>query len=202
MENGLLIGYISLALILFAGFLHGRRVWSGDIKIHPISWSIWSLTGIALLLSYDTMNTKHEFYVTIGNAIFPIVNLFLSMRHKVKLTLSRWDYTAGFFGIISIFVWYFVKHDIELSAYANYIAIFADMCAVIPTFIMVRENPMIEKPLPWIVFSTGFIINIFIIEDKTFANYILPIYMFIGANCIGVLQINHRIKNGIREPWY
>lgn len=197
-----MMGYLSLALVLFAGFLHGRRVWSGIIKIHPISWSIWSLTGIALLLSYDTMNTKHEFYVTIGNAIFPIVNLFISMRHKTKLELSGWDYAAGFFGITSIVIWYFVKHSADLSAYANYIAIFADMCAIVPTFIMVRNDPMIEKPLPWIIFSVGFIINVFIIEDKSFANYILPIYMFIGANSIAVLQVIHRAKYGIKESWY
>lgn len=202
MDKNLIIGYSSLVLVLFAGFLHGRRVWSGIIKIHPISWSIWSLTGIALLLSYKTMNTQHEFYVTIGNAIFPIVNLFISMRHKTKLELSEWDYAAGFFGITSIVIWYFVKHSPELSANANYIAIFADMCAIVPTFIMVRKDPMIEKPLPWIIFSVGFIINVFIIEDKSFANYILPIYMFFAANSIALLQIIHRTKNNITESWY
>lgn len=202
MDKNLIIGLTSLALVLFAGLLHARRVWSGIIKIHPISWSIWSLTGIALLLSYDTMNTKYEFYVTIGNAIFPIVNLFISMRHRTKLELFSWDYAAGFFGITSIIIWYFVKHSVELSAYANYIAIFADMCAIVPTFIMVRKNPMIEKPLPWIIFSVGFVINVFIIEDKSFANYILPIYMFIGANSIAMLQVIYRVKNNIRESWY
>lgn len=202
MDKNLIIGYISLILVLFAGLLHARRVWTGIIKIHPISWSIWSLTGIALLLSYDTMNTKSEFYVTIGNAIFPIVNLFISMRHKTKFELSRWDLAAGFLGILSIIIWYFVKHSIELSTYANYIAIFADMCAIIPTFMMVQKNPMIEKPLPWIIFSIGFVINVFIIEDKSFANYVLPIYMFIGANSIALLQVIYRLKNNIKESWY
>ena len=202
MEKKLIIGCLSLSLVLFAGFLHWRRVWSGIIQIHPISWSIWSVTGIALALSYDTMNTKYEFYVTIGNAIFPIANLLISMRHTTKLELSGWDYAAGFFGITSIAIWYFVQHSPELSAYANYIAIFADMCAIVPTFIMVRKDPMIEKPLPWIIFSVGFIINVFIIDNKSFANYILPIYMFIGANSIAVLQIIHRIKYSIKESWY
>lgn len=202
MDKNLIIGYLSLGLVLFASVLHARRVYRGDIKIHPISWGIWSLTGIALLLSYDTMNTKHEFYVTIGNALFPIVNLCISFRHRSKLELSGWDYTALFFGIISIGVWWFVKHSYEFSAYANYIAIFADMCAIVPTFMMVRANPMIEKPLPWIIFSTGFVINIFIIEDLSFANYVLPIYMFIGANSIAYLQITHRKKFNIKELWY
>lgn len=202
MDKNLIIPTISLCLLFIASVLHARRVWSGVIKIHPISWTIWSITSIALMVSYDTMNTNYEFYVTVGNAIFPIVNLFISMRHKTKLELSGWDYAAGFLGVTAIVIWYFVKHSPELSAYANYIAIFADMCAIIPTFIMVRENPMIEKPLPWIIFSVGFVINVFIIEDKSFANYILPIYMFFGANSIALVQIIYRKKNNIKESWY
>ena len=80
MDKNLIIGYISLIIVLFAGLMHARRVWAGIIQIHPVSCGIWSLTGIALLLSYDTMNTKYEFYVTIGNTIFPLLNLIISTR--------------------------------------------------------------------------------------------------------------------------
>jgi hypothetical protein len=197
-----MIGYFSLILVLFAGLIHAKRVWSGVIRVHPVSMIIWSLTGIALLVSYKTMNTNYEFYVTIGNTIFPVVNLFISMRYKVRLELSRWDYATAFFGIVSIVTWYFVRQSHELSAYANYIALFADMCAIVPTFRMVKVNPMIEKPLPWILFGIGFGINVFIITDKSFANYVLPVYMFFAANSIAVIQIIHRQKNNIKESWY
>jgi hypothetical protein len=67
---------------------------------------------------------------------------------------------------------------------------------------MVKVNPMIEKPLPWILFGIGFGINVFIITDKSFANYVLPVYMFFAANSIAVIQIIHRQKNNIKESWY
>jgi hypothetical protein len=182
--------------------MHARRVYMGIIQVHPVSWTIWTLTAIAIMFSYRSMRTGYAFYITIGNIIFPAINLLLSFRQKTKLELSSWDYAACTLGILSLIYWYLVQHDPENSAYANYIAIFADLCALIPTFLLVRKNPMIEKPLPWIIFSLGFIINIVSLHDHSLSSYILPIYMFIGSNIIAMIQIRFRMKHHIQEPWY
>lgn len=198
----LVITLLSFFLIFIAGCMHARRVYTGIIQVHPVSWTIWTLTAIALMFSYKSMQTGYAFYITIGNIIFPSVNLLLSFRQKTKLILSLWDYTACILGIISLCYWYFVQNDPENSAYANYIAIFADLCAIVPTFLLVRKNPMIEKPLPWILFSLGFIINVLNLHDHSLSSYILPVYMFIGSNIIAIIQIRFRIKNHIQESWY
>lgn len=148
------------------------------------------------------MDTKHELYVAIGNVIFPGMNFLLSFRQKTKVELSKWDYGALVLGLCAITLWWFVRQDPGQSAYANYLAIFADMCAIIPTFMLVKKDPMVEKPLPWIVFALGFGVSMFAIQSGTIANYILPIYMVVGAGLIAGLQIHYRWKNNIKESWY
>lgn len=200
--NSIFIGYLSLVLVLVAGFLHVRRVWQGLIIINPISWFIWFTVSFAILLSYGSMNTKHEYYVAIGNVIFPGVNFFLSFRQKTKVELGWWDYGALGLGAIAILLWWFVRQDADHAQYANYLAIAADMCAVIPTFILVKSNPMIERPLPWIFFAFGFGMSVFAIETHGVANYVLPMYMLFAAGSVAWLQISHRLKLGIKEKWY
>jgi hypothetical protein len=200
--ESLVLGYISLLLVLIAGIFHVRRVWQGIIVISPVSWFIWFAVSFAILLSYGSMNTKHEYYVAIGNVLFPGINFFLSFRQKTKVVPDGWDWGALTLGIVSISIWWFVRNDPTRSQYANYIAIVADMCALIPTFRMVRKNPMIEKPLPWILFALGFALSTTVIEHPGVANYILPVYMFCGSISIAYLQIRHRQKFRIQEKWY
>jgi len=197
-----IIGYTSLVLILIATVLHVRRVWSGEIVIHPISWAIWFLVSFAILLSYNSMETKYELYAAIGNVIYPGSNFLLSFRQKVKIELSYWDYAALLIAVLAMILWWLVKNDAGLSSYANYLAIIADMCALIPTILLVKSNPMIEKPLPWICFSLGFGVSIFAITSHSIANYILPLYMLIGAGAVAVIQIQYRKRNNIRSSWY
>lgn len=200
--NPLIVGYVSLAFVLLAGLLHVRRVWQGMIVISPVSWFIWFAVSFAILLSYGSMNTKHEYYVAIGNVLFPGLNFFLSFRQKTKIELSGWDYSAFSLGTISIILWWLVRQQEENAQYANYLAISADMCALIPTFRLVRKNPMIEKPLPWLLFALGFGTSMFAIETHSFSNYVLPIYMVLAAGSIFWLQLSHRTKFKIHETWY
>lgn len=82
METNQIIGFVSLGLVLCAGFIHVRRVWKGEIIINPVSWFIWFVVSFSILLSYRSMDTNYELYVVIGNVIFPGVNFFLSFRRK------------------------------------------------------------------------------------------------------------------------
>ena len=202
MELSLIVGYISFVLVLVAGLFHVRRVWEGVITISPVSWFIWFAVSFAILLSYNSMDTKHEIYVAIGNVIFPGMNFILSFRQKTKVKLYYWDYGALFLGLSALVLWWFFRLDSERSQYANYLAITADMCAVIPTLILVWKKPMVEKPIPWIIFALGFGLSFFAIESSSIANYVLPAYMVIGAGLIASIQIHYRLKNKIKETWY
>ena len=148
------------------------------------------------------MNAGYELYALIGNVLFPGVNFLLSFRQKTKIELDGWDYGALGLGVISIMLWGVVRQDVYLSQYANYLAISADLCAVIPTARLVKRSPMIEKPLPWILFAGAFMIDIFAIKSSNPANYILPVYMVLASGLIAYLQIAYRVKNSIQEKWY
>jgi predicted tellurium resistance membrane protein TerC len=133
--------------------------------------------------------------------IFPGANFFLSLKQKIT-KLDKWDIACGILGVLSIAIWYITRKTPHTVQYANYIAILADLCAIIPTYRLVKSNPMVEKPLPWITFSIGFGLSVFAITEHTIANYALPIYMFLGAGVIAIIQMEYRIKTNNTEKWY
>lgn len=202
MNIQLLFGWVSLVLILLAGFMHCRRVAQGVIVVNPISWFVWFGVSFAILISYISIGSTYNTLAAIGNVIFPGINFFFAIRQKEKVPLVIWDYLCALLGVISLIAWYFTNQNPAQAQYANYIAIVADLCAVIPTYRFVKGNPMKEKPLPWLVFSIGFGLSCFAVTTHTVANYVLPVYMFIGAGSIAYLQIRYRMLNNIKEKWY
>lgn len=195
------MGILSLLLILTSGAFHCTRVWQGKIQVNPMSWLVWFGVSFAILISYKSVGATYNYYSAIGNVIFPGINFILSLKQKFT-KLDRWDIACCGLGIVSIILWYFTHSTPETVQYANYLAILADLCAIIPTYRLVKSNPMVEKPLPWIVFSIGFGLSIFAITEHTIANYVLPIYMCLGAGVIAFIQVQYRLKTKNTEKWY
>lgn len=195
------MGVLSLLLILTSGAFHCTRVWQGKIIVNPMSWLVWFGVSFAILISYKSVGATHNFLPAIGNVIFPGINFILSLKQKFT-KLDKWDIACGALGVISILIWYFTHDNPATAQYANYLAILADLCAIIPTYRLVKSNPMVEKPLPWIVFSVGFGISIFAITEHTIANYVLPIYMSLGAGAVAFIQVQYRLKTKNTEKWY
>lgn len=197
-----MVGVLSLLLILTAGTFHCVRVYQGIIVVNPISWFIWFGISFAILISYISIGATYNMYAAIGNVLFPGVNFFFSLRQKEKVPVEKEDVAACVLGVVSIVLWHFTYQSPRYVQFANYVAIVADLCAIVPTYRLVKGNPMVEKPLPWLLFSLGFLISLGSITVHTVANYVLPIYMCLGAGTIGVMQVVYRVKNSIKEKWY
>jgi hypothetical protein len=76
-------------------------------------------------------------------------------------------------------------------------AILADGAAAIPTIVYAWSQPKDERPVPWILFSIGYGVAVFAITDHTFANYILPLYMFLGTFIISVPLVRYHLRHKI-----
>jgi len=83
----------------------------------------------------------------------------------------------------------------ETVQYALYVGITGDLCAGIPTWHYVRENPTEDRPLMWLLFMVGYGIAVFAITEHTFSNYLLPLYMAAMAFIIALPLIRYRIWN-------
>ena len=100
-------------------------------------------------------------------------------------------------GILAIILWWFVRESAEFSAYALYVAILADGFAGIPTVVFIWRTPDGDRPLMWLLFSIGYGISFFAIENHNLANYVLPTWMTGMSALITLPMIVYRLRKKI-----
>ncbi len=192
------IGMISGGLVFINVIPYAIRVYQH--KIHPIitSWALWSLIGLALMLTYKSSGAGANLWPALFGFSNPTIVVILAIRQREQWEkLDRWQWACLAFGIVSLIAWWFVRQRQELSQYALYLAIVADLCAAIPTLVFFKRSPMEDRPFAWFCYGIGYFLAIFAITDRTFANYILPLYMAVGAIIAALLLAIPRIKQKV-----
>lgn len=171
------------------------RVFQRKIQPNLVSWSLWSLIGLALLLTYRSSGATSNVWPAVFGFFNPTLITVLALWRRERIKPERWELVCGAIGIASIVWWGFVYDEVSQAQFALYLAIVADGCASIPTIGFVWRSPDEDRPLAWGMFAMGYGLAIFAISDHTFANYALPVYMFIGASMIAGILAAHRVRN-------
>lgn len=199
-ERTELIGYISGFLVFFSAIPYLFRVWQKKITPSPTSWLLWSIIGLALLLTYESSGAKDNVWPAVFGFTNPtLIFSFILLRQKGRLRkiTEKTDLYCLVAGLVSLLMWTFLRKNPYLVQYALYVAIVADLFAAIPTIILYWKDPSEDRPLMWGCFAIGYGLAIFAINKHTFANYALPVYMLIGSSSVTVLLSKYRIKNKI-----
>lgn len=194
-----LAGALSGALIIASAIPYGVRTYQGRIKPNIVTWSLWTLIGLVLLLTYKSSGA--------GDNIWPAVFMFLDALIVMLLVVFKqrgeWrrlntleKFCLGI-GLASLAMWFGVRESKELSQYALYVALVADACAAIPTIVFVWRFPADDRPFAWGLFAFGFGVAIFAISEHTIANYALPVWMALSAFFIALPLILYRMKRRV-----
>ena len=192
------IGMISGGLVLVNIFPYAYRVHEGKIHPLPTSWSLWSLIGLALLLTYKSSGASANVWPAVFGFTNPLLVTILAIRRKEHWKKPKgYEWACLVFGIISLVVWSFVQSNKELSTAALVLAIVADLFAAIPTFIYFKNNPMKDRPFAWGIYAFGYFLAIFAVPERTFANYVLPLYMAAGSGIATLLLAVPRYRRGV-----
>ena len=173
------------------------RIYQRKIQINLVSFSVWSLIGLALLLTYRDSGAGSNVWPAVFGFINPTLITILAVWRGEKRKTEKWEIVCGIVGIISLMWWGFVRNEASQVQSALYLAILADAGAGAPTVGLLWKNPEKDRPFMWSTFGIGYGLAIFAITDHTFANYALPVYMFIGANFIAGILFVYRIRNRI-----
>ncbi len=196
--NAEMVGLISGLLVAVSAIPYSIRTYQG--KIHPnlTSWSLWALIGLALLLTYKSSGAEANVWPAVIGFISPFfITILILRRHSRWTKPNRIEVACLAFGLLSLGLWLVVRESRELSQYALYLAIIADACAAIPTIVFVWTQPNGDRPFAWAFFAVGYGLAIFAITEHTFANYVLPLYMFFGALSITFPLAWYRWRNKI-----
>ena len=180
------------------------RTWQGKIHPNMTSWSLWTIIGLAILLTYKSSGAQDNIWPAVFGLANPLLITAIIIKRKgIRKKLNRVEKFCLVFCLLSLAMWLVLKESRDMAQYALYLAMLADLCAAFPTFNLVWKNPESDRPFPWAFFSVGYGLVIFAVEEATFANYFLPAYMFFGASSVAAILAAYRIKNKIPlKQWF
>ena len=182
-----LIGMLSGLLVFISAIPYCIRVYQGKIETQITTWVLWTLIGLVLLLTYKSSGAGANVWPAVFGFINPLIITILTMR---RLGRSGWvrpdriEIACIVISVISLGLWFRLSQDKGLVQFALYLAILADLGATTPTIKFVWKNPDRDRPFAWAMCAVAYGLAIFAITEHTFANYVLPIWMFIGGMSI------------------
>lgn len=196
--NHELIGKIAGAIVVMSIIPYGIRVWQGKIVIKVTSWVLWSLIGLAILLTYKSSGAKDNIWPAVFGLTNPCLIVLLSLFKKGERNkMSRTDWYCTALSVGAIVCWWFVQDEKHLAQYALCLALLADACAAIPTIAFLNARPWEDRPFAWGAFSFAYGLNLFAVAEPSFANYILPVWMVIGGGWITLILVLYRIRTRV-----
>lgn len=198
MENTEIIGKVAGSLVLLGAIPYAWRVWQGKIKPNIITWLLFSLIELSLLLNYKNIGAEDNIWPAIfGFTDSLIITIIAIWKRKKKIKPKKFDYYCLFFGSASIVLWWIWLGDPVYAQYSLFVGIAADIFAGLPTVSSVNENPYEDRPYMWLMFAAGYGLDILAIKEHNLANYSLPVYMVAGSLIVSIPLIVHRIKSKV-----
>jgi len=191
-----MFGAVSGGLVVVSGLYYFVNICRGAARPNLTTWSLWTVIGLAILVTYRSSGAKDN----VWPAVFGFINPFIITgaafyKHGKWEKLQAFELVCIVGCFVSLLLWGQLRNSKELVQFALYGAIVADFFAWLPTFDSLRKNPKEDRPFPWIAFGIGYYLSIFAITEPTFANYSLPVYMTIGSLSVAYLLGRHRVEH-------
>ena len=192
------IGAWSGALVFLSIIPYAIRTYEGKIQPVPTTWCLWTLIGLAVLLTYRSSGAEANAWPAVFGFVNPVLITILSVwkgsQWKKPSLAERFCFLAG---AVSLGMWIFMRQNPNLAQYALYLAIVADVCAAIPTIAFVWREPDRDRPFAWVLFAIGYFLAVFAIPENTFANWVVPLYMTALALIVAFPLTLHRLRRRV-----
>jgi len=152
---------LTAVLLQIGGFIiYGIQVFSSASQPTAASWFLWSYLSALNAFTYhqDSGKDWSKSGVGIINA-FAMISTFIFSIYVGGIGMPPpHDYPILIMGLLASWGWY------RCGPWTAQIMLqIAFTIAFIPTYFDIWQNPLIEKPLPWIMWATSFFIGIIIV---------------------------------------
>ena len=193
-------GLISGGLVILSVIPYAIRTHQGLIKPNITSWSLWAVIGLSILLTYKSSGAEANVWPAVFGFTNPLLIALLACKHRSEWTKPNdVDKTCLIISLVSLGTWAITRQEQDLVQFALYMAIVADAVAAIPTINLVWQKPESDRPFAWSLYAIGYGLSMLAITEHTFANWVLPLYMFFGGGSVAIMLAIHRVK--IKAPW-
>ncbi|MFH0891151.1 MAG: hypothetical protein V1867_00055 [Candidatus Falkowbacteria bacterium] len=189
----LVIGISAAVLHAVAYILYNLQTKRNQSKPNVASWSIWAFLAILNAFSFHKMS---------GNALLTLqfftasVACALTFAHALISGKFAWpkflEWICLSLGLIAALVWW----KFQNATGANMIVIVALIISFIPTWQGVLNDPFIEMPHAWVIWTAAYCLttlNIVIKDGETILLF-APIARIISHGLVAVLSAKKRKK--------
>lgn len=176
MNNGYIIGLISGIAVFIGFYIYIKEIIQGKTKPNRVSWFVWTLVGLTLLISYYDANDiiLHAIAVPVSYVVGPLIVAVMSIRYGLG-GADAIDLTLLFLSIAGFACWWLL--DSATTSLA--INIIIDIFAALPTFIKAYKEPESESLKGWSWFLFGNLLNLLNIHIFSFEELAYPLYLFL-----------------------
>lgn len=189
------IGLISGILVAISVIPYAIRTWQCKIRPNITSWSLWSLIGLSLLLTYKSSGAEANVWPAVFGFTNPtLITILAIIKKGEKTRFSALECCCIAISIASLGMWLWLRNNQPLAQCALYVALVADSVAAIPTIAFVLKHPDKDRPFAWGMFALAYILVLFAVPEHTVANDSLPIYMFLASGWITLQLVRFRVR--------
>lgn len=171
-----LVGKVAGILAVLAYVPYITSIVRGKTKPERATWVIWTMVGVLALASYRASGAEQTIWLAVAYAACPFVVVVLSLWYG-QGGWTRLDQTCLLLVIASLVIWWLLSS--ALSALLIHLTI--DFLGLVPTIKKVYFQPESESRAAWTISSLGCLVNLFAIDQLSFAIIVHPVYHFVGG---------------------
>ena len=192
------INWISLSgfLVSMSGLYYIVQVYTRRAPGNPVSWAAWAVIGWALYLTSDApFGVNAQTFGAVNPSAIAVIAAY--RQYSEAQVPSAREIVGGVLGALAIVLWLLAEYHGASTKWILGLSILADC---IPLWLIAEgawENPKDDKPFAWLLFSFGYGISAFGLEEFTPFTLALPVYMFFGANIVAWPLVQYRRRNSI-----
>lgn len=181
---GLLAAFLSLL-----GFVpYILSTLRGENRPNRATWIIWTLIGLLLFFSYRSAGATDALWLSLANVIAFVSVLLLLFKYGEGgwNPLDAACLAAAAFGIL---LWWYFSSPLPTL----YWSIAIDFIGALPTLKKSWQAPEGEDALTWKIFWAANTVNLFALQEWSFAMAAYPLYLFCISGSIALLLMIRRV---------
>lgn len=192
MGTDVLLGFIAGLIHFFGSMIYLRKMLKGTSHPNTATWTIWLFTSVLNCASYVVMTQDWvKGLLPIASASAVLVTFILSCLKGRLSKLDTYDAIALTIGLLSMLGWC-IFHS---ATFANLILQLCFIISIIPTYRGVLKNKNTEDPLPWFVWSLGYLLIFILVLIRWHGQYqdlAYPLNCLISHSGIGILTLRKK----------
>ncbi len=189
MQMTLYLG-IGAGLLQLVGFaFYNKQIFHGTSVPNAATWTVWAFIGLLSGFSYAAMTGDvAKYFLPLASALASVVTFVYSLFAGKFRCLDRWEWLVLALGVLGGLVWWWSRS----ATYANLIVVGAEIIAFFPLMRGVWKNPALERPLPWLIWTSAYSVNALVVLLRWTGHYqdlVFPVSMIFLHLAVALLSL-------------